>query len=107
MILVGLFDLLLAHQAGPQGIPFLEHFLVESSYFDAYRYLVVTMATSGKPALLELLLDATHVITDQRRGALLLEGLQLVADREGAVAQRVAQLQSRIKLSTSTRRGSA
>lgn len=107
VILVGLFDLLLNHQEGPQGITFLEQFLVSSSHFDAYRYLVVTMATSGKPALLELLLDATHLITDQRRGTLLLEGLLLVADREAAVAQRVAQLQHRLKQSTSTQRGSA
>lgn len=105
VILVGLFDLLLAHEAGPQGIPFLERFLVESSHFDAYRYLVVTMATSGKGALLELLLDATHLITDQRRGALLVEGLQLVTNQEAHIAQRITQLQSRLKPSTSTRRG--
>lgn len=114
VILVGLFDLLLNHQDGPQGIAFLEQFLGNSTQFDAYRYLVVTMATSGKRAILDLLLDASHVITDRRRGALLLEGLQLIADREERAAQQVALLQSRLNqanpsttLPKSSRRGNA
>jgi len=114
VILVGLFDLLLNHQAGPQAMPFLEQFLASSPHFDAYRYLVVTMATSGKGALLDLLLDASHLITDRRRGTLLLEGLQLIADREERAAQQVAVLQSRLNqappatsLSKSSRRGNA
>lgn len=114
VILVGLFDLLLNHQDGPQGIAFLEQFLGHSTLFDAYRYLVVTMATSGKPAILDLLLDASHLITDRRRGALLLEGLQLIADREERAAQQLALLQARFNQATpsttipkSSRRGTA
>ena len=46
VILVGLFDLLLNHDEGPQALDYIATFLQTSDQLDAYRYLTVTMATS-------------------------------------------------------------
>ncbi len=78
IILIGLFDLLLNHEAGLQGADFLGHFLQQSQHLDAYRYLVVTMVTSGKPDVLQLLMDGSRLMTAKAKVAILREAMTLL-----------------------------
>jgi hypothetical protein len=49
--LVGLFDLLLQHRSGPQGIDYLIDFLKTTRDMDLYRYLCMVMATSPEASV--------------------------------------------------------
>lgn len=93
IILVGLFDLLLNHEEGPQAVDFLATFLQTSNQLDAYRYLVVTMATSGNPALTQLLIDQAGATTSRDKATLLLDGLQLLQSNDRAIKTLIAELQ--------------
>lgn len=92
VVLVGLFDLLLNHRAGIQGIDFITRFLQQSQHLDAYRYLVVTMVTSGKRDVVQYLLTASQVALSKSKVAILREALTLVMDHEPAVARFLEQL---------------
>lgn len=92
VILVGLFDLLLNHSAGIQGVDFLTQFLQQSQQLDAYRYLAVTMVTSGKPDVVQYLIDASRVGLPKAKAAILREAMALVMDHDPAVAHFVEQL---------------
>jgi len=92
VVLVGLFDLLLSHRAGVQGQSFLTNFLQQSQHLDAYRYLTVTMVTSGKPSVVQLLLDASKVGLSKAKAAILREALVLVVEHNPTVAHFVKQL---------------
>ncbi|MFZ4662011.1 MAG: hypothetical protein ACOYNY_33680 [Caldilineaceae bacterium] len=91
VVLVGLFDLLLNHRAGVQGQRFLTNFLQQSQHLDAYRYLTVTMVTSGKPSVVQLLLDASKVGLPKTKAAILREALVLVADHNPTAARFLEQ----------------
>ena len=92
VVLVGLFDLLLNHREGVQGLDFITHFLQQSQQLDAYRYLVVTMATSGKRDVVQYLLKASQVALSKPKVAILREALALVMDHEPTVARFLEQL---------------
>jgi len=92
VVLVGLFDLLLSHRQGVQGQEFLTHFLQQSQQLDAYRYLVVTMATSGKRDVVQYLIDASRVGLPTAKIAILREALALVTGKDRAVTQFLEQL---------------
>lgn len=92
VVLVGLFDLLLNHREGVQGIDFITRFLQQSQHLDAYRYLVVTMVTSGKRDVIQYLLKASPVGLPKAKVAILREALTLVVDHEPAVARFLEQL---------------
>ena len=92
VVLVGLFDLLLNHCAGVQGIDFITRFLQQSQHLDAYRYLVVTMVTSGKRDVVQYLLTASQMALPKPKVAILREALTLVRDHEPAVARFLEQL---------------
>ncbi|MEZ4682021.1 MAG: hypothetical protein R2932_48220 [Caldilineaceae bacterium] len=94
IILVGIFDLLLNHEAGPQQLDFLTGFLHTSDQLDAYRYLVVTMATSGNPQLIELLIEQADATTDRNKASLLLDGLTLLQSNDPAIRKRIDALQA-------------
>ncbi len=91
VVLVGLFDLLLNHRAGVQGQTFLTTFLQQSQHLDAYRYLTVTMVTSGKPSVVQLLLDASKVGLPKTKAVILREALVLVADHNPTAARFLEQ----------------
>jgi len=93
IILVGLFDLLINHDEGPQAIDFLEKFLQTSTQLDAYRYLVVTMAMSGNPRLTELLVEQAGATTSRDKAGLLLDGLQLLQRNDPAIKTLITELQ--------------
>ncbi len=93
IILVGLFDLLLNHEAGPQGLEYLTGFLRTSHQLDAYRYLVVTMATSGNPELTELLLTQADATTDPAKALLLVDALCLLRSSDERVVDQIAALE--------------
>lgn len=92
VILVGLFDLLLNHRAGVQGVEFLTQFLQQSQQLDAYRYLVVTMVTSGKRDVVQYLIDASRVGLPKAKVAILREAMALVTIKDPAVTQFIEQL---------------
>ena len=48
VILIGLFDLVLGHKAGANFNDFLLDFLATTTNYDLYRYLTLTIITSGK-----------------------------------------------------------
>lgn len=91
VILVGLFDLLLNHRNGVQGVEFLTQFLQQSQHLDAYRYLVVTMVTSGKRDVVQYLIDASRVGLPKAKAAILREAMALVADHNPTVARFLEQ----------------
>lgn len=93
IILVGLFDLLLDHEAGLQGAEFIANFLQQSQQLDAYRYLVVTMATSGKPDVLLLLMDSARLGVAKPKVAILREAMTLVPATDAAVTKFIEQLE--------------
>jgi len=92
IILVGLFDLLLNHQAGLQATELITHFLQQSQQLDAYRYLVVTMATSGKPDVVQLLIKGSQLGVAKAKVAILREAMTLVPATEPSIIQFIEQL---------------
>lgn len=94
IILVGLFDLLLNHDDGPQALEFVATFLQTSNQLDAYRYLAVTMATSGKPSLTDLLLEQAGATTGRDKALILGDALALLPQRNLAIEELIADLQT-------------
>lgn len=92
VVLVGLFDLLLNHRDGLQGVEFLTQFLQQSQLLDAYRYLVVTMVTSGRRDVVQCLLNASRVGLPKAKVAILREALTLVTVKDPAVTQLMEHL---------------
>lgn len=76
-ILVGLFDLLIQHEAGPQALPFLEESLARLQDPDLYRYLVIALLSARNEALNGLVVRSARFETDQAKIAVLLEALSL------------------------------
>lgn len=91
VVLIGLFDLLLNHRAGLQGATFLTDFLQQGQHLDAYRYLTVTMVTSGKRDVVQLLLDVSKVGLPKAKAAILREALALTAEHDPTVARFLEQ----------------
>ena len=94
VILVGLFDLLLNHEDGPQALDYLKQFLRTNDQLDAYRYLVVTMATSGNSLLVDLLMAQAENTTGREKAGILLDGLVLLQSNDPTIQSRIATLQS-------------
>lgn len=76
-VLVGLFDLLIQHKAGPQALPFLEESLARLQDPDLYRYLVIALLSARNEALNGLVVRSARFETDQAKIAVLLEALSL------------------------------
>lgn len=94
VVLVGLFDLLINHEQGPQAIDYLATFLQTSDQLDAYRYLVVTMATSGDPLLTMLLIEQAKATTGRDKAALLLDALHLLRSDDPTVSNLITELET-------------
>jgi len=78
IVLLGLFDLLLGHEDGPQGLDFIADFLAATRREDVYRYLVTTLVASGSPGLLEIVLASARFERDREKMAILARALALV-----------------------------
>ena len=75
--LVGLFDLLLQHRSGPQGLDFLANFLQTTHDMDLYRYLCMVMATSPHASAREALAAAGRYELGRAKLEVLREVLEL------------------------------
>jgi hypothetical protein len=76
-ILVGLFDLLIQHAAGPQALQYLEESLARLQDPDLFRYLLIAMLSARHAALNELSLRSARFETNQAKIAVHLEALSL------------------------------
>lgn len=83
-VLVGLYDLLIHHRAGPQALSFLEAELVRLKDQDLYRYLLIALLSARQPQLNELVLRSGQLENDRRKVAILLESLPLFNIGPGA-----------------------
>lgn len=95
IVLVGLIDLLIHHRSGPQGVDYLAGFLQGATQLDAYRYLATVMLTSGRAALIDLLLTAARNERQRERAAILVDVLSLLQDAPD-VAPIVAELRRKL-----------
>jgi hypothetical protein len=78
-VLLGLVDLLINHETGPHGRPFLQQQLQTTRDADLYRYIVMSMVASGKQPLLDDLVGAAQTAQDKRKLAILAEAFELLA----------------------------
>jgi hypothetical protein len=92
-LLLGLFDLLLAHPDGPEYSTVLTEFLTTTSSFEMYRYLLMALITSSKPKFVGALFTASVNEKDPLKRQILLELLPLVKGYESEVADLLKKLQ--------------
>lgn len=79
--LVGLFELLLEHQAGPCRLDFMAEFLQVTRDEDLYRYLATVMATSPHSTVRAALAAAVRDERAPAKQAMLEEILELASDQ--------------------------
>ncbi len=83
LVLVGLFDLILAHESGPGQAEFVVGFLRETHLHDAYRYLATVIVARRHPHFLPEVMALAKTERDRRKAKALYEALSLLAgDRE-------------------------
>jgi hypothetical protein len=93
-VLIGVLDLLLAHEARASQRAFLTDFLRTTRRYAVYRYLVTSIVARRAPEEQALLLDVAAEERDPRKTELLLEALAL-APPDPAVAKAIAGLERR------------
>ncbi len=76
---VGLYDLLIKHDCGPQALDFLAGVLISESDLDVFRYLAIALLSSRRPGLLSLVNQAISLEGNTNRLAILLETAELFA----------------------------
>ncbi len=76
-VLLGLFDLIVAHPEGATFTEFLLEFLANTRRTDLYRYLVFAIITSRKKELISTLLDSAREETNRAKLQVLVEVLGL------------------------------
>jgi len=91
VILVGLYDLLIGHQNGPQALDFLASSLIAQQDLDVYRYLVIALLSSRQPILISLVNKTARFETDDRRIDILMEAAELFAS-DAAIADLAERL---------------
>lgn len=85
--LVGLIDLVLGHPAWESHLDFLRDGLTRPRQVEVYRYLVMALAASRKPALIDLLIQQAGLETVPARQQALVQALRLVhGDRDAEAA---------------------
>lgn len=93
LVLVGLFDLLLAHPCGTDQRPGVRRWLDGTTLLDAYRYLATVIVAGRDRAWLDLLLEHARATRDAVKQQILREALELKAS-EPAVKEALARLAS-------------
>jgi hypothetical protein len=96
VILLGLFDLLIGHEAGPQALEYLEESLVKLKDPDLFRYLLTALLAARNRELNELAVRDARFETDQAKIAVLLEVLPLF-DLGPDGEKLISRLQSRVR----------
>lgn len=88
VILLGLFDLLLAHPKGESFSGVFTDFLATTTSFDLYRYVTLALVTSGKAQLLGGFLDRVKAEKDPLKREIVVEMLPLIqgSDHKAQVA---------------------
>ncbi len=66
---LGLIDLLIQHQAGPQALEHLAGMLAKPQDLDVYRYLVIALLTAHQPQLKAMVLMAARSEAQRQRRA--------------------------------------
>jgi hypothetical protein len=79
-IKIGLWDLLMQHQAGPQELPRLARALAKESDLDILRYLAIGMLTTHHAALIDLVQQQSRREKDRHRLAVLREALDIFGE---------------------------
>ncbi len=82
LVLVGLFDLLLAHEAGTDQAEFLRLFLRETDLLDAYRYLATVIVAGRHVHLIPDVIALAKVERDRLKAKALHEALSLLTGDE-------------------------
>jgi len=67
VVQVGLYDLLINHEQGPQELDFLAGALVQQPDLDVFRYLIIALLSSGKPVLIALVVNTLRFETRKER----------------------------------------
>ena len=94
---MGLVDLLLDHERGPQGLDWLRGFLTDPTDLDVFRYAAIQIASRRDDTLLSLLHDAVHLQAGRARLTVLAESLAPFVADDSVAALHTAVLH---KLST-------
>jgi hypothetical protein len=92
VMLLGLFDLLLAHPMGEKFGEVFTKFLTSTNSFEMYRYVVLTMITGNKPQLQTNLLATAKSEKDPLKRKILTELLPLLKGRETEVKELLKRL---------------
>ncbi len=79
---IGLWDLLIQHQAGPQELPVLARALARERDLDILRYLAIGLLTTHHPALVELVQKQARREQERHRLAVLREALGIFGEGE-------------------------
>jgi hypothetical protein len=77
IVLLGLFDLLLAHESRPRYIPFIRDFLRTTTLTNIYRYLAIVLVTSHDTGLIDEVRALAEDERDPVKVAILREALAL------------------------------
>jgi hypothetical protein len=77
IVLLGLFDLLLAHEARDDYTDFVFEFLRDTAQYNIYRYLVSVLIAGRDTALIDRLVALEKRERDPAKAAILREGLEL------------------------------
>ena len=81
-IKIGLWDLLIQHQAGPQELPVLARALARENDLDILRYLAIGMLTTHHTALVDLVRQQARREKERHRLVVLREALEIFGEGE-------------------------
>ncbi len=87
---LGLVDLLIQHRQGAIGLDYLHTTLQTTRDLDIYRYIVMSIAASGREPLLEELLAQSNATQDKQKLSILEEALVLLNHQPRFAAMAVA-----------------
>ena len=79
-IKIGLWDLLMQHQAGPQELPVLARALAAERDLDILRYLAIGLVTTHRPELIDLVRQQVRREKGRERLAVLRDGLEVIGE---------------------------
>lgn len=97
VVLLGLFDLLLAHSKESACLSFIEAFLRETQRYDLYHYVLTTIIANHASQAWNLLLKVAQEEREAEKMQLLISALTLV-QQDSTIEQLIRELQQKIAL---------
>lgn len=91
-VLIGLYDLLIGHQDGPQELEYLASSLLTQPDLDVYSYLLIALFSSRNPGLISLAANTLRLETAAARRATALETARLFQS-DPAIADLISVLE--------------